>query len=311
MIAFLRHYLPIIFLASFAASCEDVVDLPLDDHEEVVVFSNFSEKGLEVYVYKTVSIFDNHPTEYVTDASVKVFADEVLIDSLVLELPSNENHPPFYKTTQLIPEFDKEYTIRVEIPNYKTITAKNSIPSPVALTASTFDPTVSEVDDSIRSVNFAISVSLTDPHKIKNYYHIRFFQEFTPYSLELNGDTINGTVFWATPSSVESLNENGQLVKNQVDQSFLVSDTDFDGDAITLYFKGNFTFNTSQLKPGRFFIEFRTVSQDYFFYHTSINRNQWDGPPIGKDDVPFDNIDNGVGVFAGFTSSITEFKLPN
>ncbi len=303
------HYFLLTLTTSLLFSCEDVVNLPVDSIPELVVFSNFSDQnGLEVYVYKTRSILSNEPTEYVKNAGVKVLAGEELLEQLHLVVP--DESIPYYSTSHFTPEFDKEYTIEVNVEGYETITAKNSVPTPVNLEDVSFEPLVSPGKGDDVMVNFYTSVSLRDPAGIENYYHLKFYQELTPFTVVSSNDTIFGATYLAYPTSVDKVDENAPLTKYDKDQSYLIKDTYFDGQYITFNFNGQYSFNPTETVPGRFLIELRTVSKAYFLYHESLNRQfQNNGSVGGEGDVVFNNIDNGVGNFAGFTSKVNSFKL--
>ena len=291
-------------------SCEDVVDLPVDAKAELVVFSNFSDQnGLEVYVYKSKSILSIEPTEYIKDAVVKVFKSDELLEVLTIVLPSDpEKNPPYYRTSHLVPEFDMEYTIEVNVEGYETISAKNSIPTPVELESVTFDPRVSAGIDEEVNVDFDVSVSLKDPANIENFYHLKFYQELTPFTVSPMGDTTFGIPYLAFPTEMSEVNENDPPVKYERDQSYLIKDVQFDGQYITLAFTGAYSFDPSKTL-GRFKIELRTVSKAYYLYHDSLNRQNQNGDQFGNGVVVFNNIDNGLGNFSGFTSKVNFFKL--
>ncbi|MBI1223913.1 MAG: DUF4249 family protein [Bacteroidetes bacterium] len=292
------QYLLLTTASILFASCEDVVNLPIDSTPELFVFSNFSDQNnLDVYVYKTTSVFSKDTTEYIKDAIVKVYADGELIEELKLVNPPGDA-PPFYATSNLSPVFDKEYTIEVKIEGHETITAKNSIPTPVNLEDSSFKPQFSQGTDEDLVVNFATSVSLRDPAGVENFYHIKFYQELIPYFLQTPNDTVFGDTILVYPSIVKKVNENSPANNYSSDQSYLLKDTNFDGQYITVDFTGQYTFNPKQTKAGRFLIELRTVSKAYYLFYTG-----------DEGDVLFNNIDNGVGNFAGFTSKVNSFKL--
>ncbi len=227
----------------------------------------------------------------------------------LVEPDDAQNFLPFYKTTHLLPEFDKEYTIEVSVEGYQTITAKNSIPSPVNLEDVSFEPQVTTGKGSNIVVDFLVSVSLRDPVGIENFYHLKFYQELTPYSVLSNGDTLFGRTYLAPPTFVDKLGEVPPLIKYNNDQSFLIRDTYFDGQYITLKFTGHYSFDPSMTRSGNFLIELRTVSKAYFLYHESLNWQNQPGDSNSDGDVFFNNIDNGVGNFSGFTSKVNSFKV--
>ncbi|MBI5914999.1 MAG: DUF4249 domain-containing protein [Bacteroidetes bacterium] len=298
------------FAFSLFCSCEDVVDLPVQGSPKLVVFSNFSDKSLEVYVYKTQSVLTEGPTEYIQDAEVEVYTDGNLIETLELEVPvGSKKLPPFYKTKNLVPVFDKEYTIMVRVDGFQPISAKNSIPTPVPIESVDFSNTVVENEDFNLVVNFNVAVTLKDPSNIANFYHLKFHQELTPYMVGMSGDTVFGESYLAFPSAIQAMDANTPVFKYVSDQSFLMDDIQFDGTFVTLSFSGQYTFDPKKFVPGRFLVELRTVSEAYYLYHYTLNKQNQNNNPLGDGVVVYNNIENGVGNFSGFTSTFNSFKL--
>lgn len=292
-------------------ACEDVIDLPVDYEPELVVFSNFSDQNkLQVFVSKSRPIQSSTPTEYVSDAIVNVYVEGKLIEQLTF-FPADTviGRTPYYQSLSLVPDFDKEYTIEVIVEGFETITATNSIPTPVNIEDVTFTPQLSNGKGDQVVVDFVASVSLKDPVGIENYYHIKFYQELTPFSINSTNDTLLGTPFLVFPTNVDNLDANTSSIKYNNEQSYLIKDTYFDGQHLKLNFKGKYTFDETKTLPGKFMIELRTVSKAYYLYHESLNWQSQAGVNQGEGDVLFNNIDNGVGNFSGFTSKYNTFKL--
>lgn len=317
MSKFRFHYFLYALATILATSCEDVVDLPIDESaKQLVIFSNFSDQNhLQVLVYKTKFINSKKPTEYVENANVNVFADGILLEKLHLVIPDSASGLfPYYQSTDLVPEYDKEYTIEVYVEGYDTITATNSIPTPVNIEEAVFTKDVQIDEDGHNTeVSFFTSLSMRDPINIENYYHLRFYQELIPFTLISPTDSLFGDTFFVYPNQVDLIGNNLSLTQYKYDQSqsYLIDDTLFDGQYITFQFNGKVMYDASKLKPGRFIIELRTVSKDYYLYHESLNwQTAEGGSPHGPNGgVVFNNIDNGVGNFSGFTAKVNEFPL--
>ncbi|MCB0476306.1 MAG: DUF4249 family protein [Flavobacteriaceae bacterium] len=57
-------------------------------------------------------------------------------------------------------------------------------------------------------------------------------------------------------------------------------------------------------------MEFRTVSEDYYLYHSSITRQNYsEGSSFAEPVFVYNNIENGHGVFAGFNTSVDSVLL--
>ena len=83
----------------------------------------------------------------------------------------------------------------------------------------------------------------------------------------------------------------------------LFSDEKFNG----LNFSGSFPMHF-ELEPsqelGKLIVELRSASDDYYFFQTSVTRQQGPGVPVQGEVAVYNNIENGQGIFAGYNLSI-------
>jgi len=117
------------------------------------------------------------------------------------------------------------------------------------------------------------------------------------------GSSTNGTEGnTLTPlMPLESDKNNPAVTFHFEDGGVLFTDEDFDGQKATLTFYSLLSFNNAA-HQGKVVGELRTVSKDYYLYHTSLSRQ------IANKDRPFvepisvySNIENGLGIFSGYT----------
>ncbi len=299
----------LIVAAFFSLSaCEEVVDLPFDIEPTIEIKSHLSETGLVAQVLMANTEADDQSNEYIDDAVVKVYdADDLLH---VLELFKDEGGLPCFKTKNWMPEFDKEYTLVVEVEGFKTVTAKTIAPKPVNIEEAHFDPTLTSDDASeIVNVQFDVSFNINDPALTANYYHLSFYQELYDYTFDSNGSPVvlNNSVELAR-IFINEVDETGPAERYK-NSDFLFSDESFNGQVLRLSFEGSFEYNKSKKQPGQFFVELRTVSEDYYKSKKSEQNLPWSDDDIVKGDVIFNNTNNGVGTFTGFTSNKNRFNL--
>jgi uncharacterized protein DUF4249 len=185
----------------------------------------------------------------------------------------------------------------------------SSVPPAVPIQSVDFSNTADEDSNHSVLVNFEIVVDFQDPPGEKNFYHLVFYQELTSYLLNAEGDTLLGNRVLTTPISVQSSDPNMPVIKYYDNRSFLLKDDSFDGQHLSLPFKGNYTYNLDASIPGNFFIELRSVTEDYYLYHSTLTRQVNSGNPFSDGVVIYDNIVNGEGIFAGYSSNTNSFKL--
>ncbi|MEY3052208.1 MAG: hypothetical protein RLY31_1993 [Bacteroidota bacterium] len=326
-IATFRRMKPISFLALaasllFLPGCEKEVDFDFDDRDKLVVISHFTEnKTLDVLVYKTDALSNEAPSvpAFVTDATVMVFEKDEFLELLELAPGSGEGsgRASIYRSRRLTPETGKLYTIRVSVPGFDPITAANSIPVPVPIASVLFNSNLTEANDAGSGsepalLDFEISVAVQDPAEVKNFYHLIFHQELFPYTVSSGGDTIVGMKTFAQPNMLQLKDPDLPVIKNYDNRGFLADDRHFNGEKLEIGAVGSYRYDPSQYLAGDFLVELRTVSEAYFFHYSTLTlQGELGNNPLGEGVVIYDNIENGVGIFAGYSSSVNSFRLFN
>lgn len=307
----LRNYFLLLSIITTVGlfSCEEPLELEVNQDARLVVISHFTQdKDLQVYVSKTKSVQDTKDAEFVTDATVMVFAGSKLVE--ILELVADGGQP-YYKSKNLIPFVGETYTIKVSAPGFTSVTATNSIPATVPIQSVDFSPVFKGQGTNDLSINFKIAVSFSDPPEIRNYYHLVFYQELQPYTIDSEGDTTFSTIMTLVrPQRIDLDNASQPLIKHFDNGSFLIKDESFNGNKVTFFLNGEYTLNASQYIPGKFLVELRSVSEAYYNYHLSITRqsNPKNGP-LSEGVYVDDNIENGEGIFAGYSTSVNSSDL--
>ncbi|MBL7776183.1 MAG: DUF4249 family protein, partial [Saprospiraceae bacterium] len=68
-------------------------------------------------------------------------------------------------------------------------------------------------------------------------------------------------------------------------------------------------FNPAYERPRRLFVEWRTLSEDFYRYHLSLAR-QGNNIPWSDPDALYNNIQGGYGNFSGFSLSGDTIQIP-
>ena len=91
----------------------------------------------------------------------------------------------------------------------------------------------------------------------------------------------------------------------------LINDKFWDDNRLALYLDVLIPFEKETEKPRRIFLEWRTLSSDFYKYHLSLAR-QGGGPdiPLNDPDAVFNNVENGYGNFSGYSVSVDTIILP-
>ena len=306
----LRPLLLLIFVAVLfsASTCERPADVEIDGPDPMlVVVSNFSDQqALQVQVSKSIDALAGGGIEYVEDANVELFEEENFIERL--QLAESQSYP-FYTTIELQPKAGIKYTIHVDVPGFKRVSAQSTIPPQIKITKL-------EVTD-LRSqhgkfneilYDYNIALAFIDPGRSKNFYHLKFFQQILEYEVIQNDTVIIDRHFKEIAFSPVNDNNN-QL--SYFNGGVLFEDGPFDGQLISYSFPFKTSVHPDRQKLGKVFAELRAVSEEYYLYHNSLSRQKENPgiPPFTEPVTIFDNIENGQGIFAGYSTSMDSLSI--
>lgn len=303
----IRHIFTILsglLILAILPSCEE--PLELDDlpqlEPKLVVISNFSEgQAIIVSVAKSQLIGEVDPEEYLTNAEVDLFWDNTHLERLRLVIPKDDKYPPYYKSWDNKPIAGVEYTIKVSVDGFQPVMARSSVPPSVKITNFDLENLVTEtLLDGIYSRNhFSASVDFDDPSTAKNYYHLNIRQQINNFVLEGNDTMI-------TKSTLQSVrfdpisNQNG--ISAHLNGGLLFEDKP-GKEPLDISFAVDIDTRSQML--GKTYVELRTLSKEYYLYYTSLSRSEGSNPnPINDPVIVYENIENGYGIFAGYSNSL-------
>lgn len=306
----LRHALFLIFavLILSASTCERPADLEIEGPEPtLVVVSNFSDQRvLQVQVSKSIDALTGGAIEYVKDANVELFEKGEFIERLTLfESPVS---PPYYTTYELKPKVGVHYNIRVEVPGFRIVSAESSIPPQIKIDQlQVSNVRQLDIGDQQRQFDYNITLTFVDPGREKNFYHLKFFQQIKQYEV-IQGE-ISITRVQYKEINFASINDNNSQVA-YFNGGVLFEDGLRDGQRIAYSFPLQTTIRTDREMLGKVIAELRAVSEEYYLYHSSLER-QRDNPgvPFTEPVIIYNNIENGKGIFAGYSAALDSLSV--
>ena len=292
------------------AGCERAIELDLPQAgNRLVVISTFSDQApMSVQVSQGQSVLEASQVNLITFADVEVFADGVFVENLEFSY-DEELEIPTYRSS-FIPVSDVDYELYVStpelpdtfgFPNFEPVRSVSRIPAPSPIIVLSVDDLHSHNYAGTDTVqyDFRAGFAFADLAGVKNYYHLKVFQDIHTY-------TVSGTDTIVTRTRRAQLEFNPVFNDNDFvgsfDGGFLFTDSKFDGLNNFIEFPLSVAIDTGIEKLGKLFFELRTASPEYHKYYTSFNR-QIVNPqaPFVEPVILFDNIDEGLGIFAGFS----------
>jgi hypothetical protein len=278
----------IFFLLVFLLlGCELIVDIKVPfDKQQLVVNSFFTPDSVwSASVSLNQSILDSAALQHVSDALVVIYQNGLPIDTLIHTADGE------YKSDAGKPNINTAYEIKVSAPGHEPVHGvAEIIPPPIQITGV-------DISESISLQGHAVSivtVKFKDDAAATNFYQILVEKEYDYY------DYATKTIVTKHRQIELKSNDNSYVdIVKSYEREMLRKDVLFNGKDVKLSFKADY------LGGKNIFVTLRTLTEDYYNYKaTSQLQFDTDGDPLAQPVNVFNNINNGFGIFAGYSQSI-------
>ena len=284
--------LPLLLTALTA--CEQVIEPDLPDHTPRLVLQAFftADSSWSAYVGRSAGILEPLPPgeRAVAGASVELLDGDHVVEKLrFLEWP------PIYVLDENPLEAGRSYSLRVSAPGFATIRATDAVPLPVAASA---EPYVSRAD----VVSHAIRVEIQDPPGETNYYQVSIHSYDRSGRREWSFSTRDPSIMGRGDSEGSPIEEEGWH-----GSAPFFKDTLFDGRTHRIEL---IKLTSDSAYSDRIHLQVLHISETYYEYLKTahIHDETADNPfaePLGV----HGNVENGYGIFAGYSSRTFEFDF--
>ena len=290
-----------ILVLTACETTEKIDDFPLRP-SQLVVNCFFTEGGVwEFQVSKSLSVLDNAPIKLIDNATIKLFKDSEL-----LEIITETDEDTWYRSSDNLPETGHVYSIEVSAPDFDILLAKEIAPVkvPISNVSAVIRDSFFHEGHSYNgrryysgNVEGDFNIFFNDPAGVENYYQLSIYYLDTAYnaedSLDFNVDKRNLTI-WTDDNSVED--------GTGYNTNLLISDNIFDGQD----YKLKVEFREWRARRGRqYFIQLLTINRSGYLYKRSIKEySDAVNDPFAEPVKIFCNIENGYGIFSGYSTEI-------
>lgn len=286
-----------LILLTFLFSCSKEIDIPFDEgYQKMVLNSLFSpNEPISINISTSMNILANSESNQLFQKKYNLYENDSLIFSKTT-LSDNISGP--------FPSEGKIYRITVETEEYGNIVAIDTCPKKVLITEAKIEMPIG-FDEFGMPISQA-NITFEDPVNECNYYELIIYQK--------QGDEI----VYCT-----ELSSNDEIIINEGDSDYLpttifFSDKIKNGETITLHIKLNLSFiqENGEYLPNETFVILRSISQNYYSYRKYWTRHFYNqnklGDPLdvlflGEPIEMYTNIENGFGIFAGYSEHIVQF----
>lgn len=197
---------------------------------------------------------------------------------------------------------EKEYSFSVRVQGYPAIQAVSKIPKLVPLEHIVLQPsdiTIVPLNENLSEMRIPLELKLSDMPEGGRYFAFNL-----THQTDIDDYTEEGQTNFLTDGRTFS------LLHDIPEPVVLVNENYWADNRRTLYLIARIPFKPATDRPRRIFVEWRTLSEDFYRYHLSLSR-QSSNLPFSDPDAVYNNIQGGYGNFSGYAVSIDTVEIPN
>lgn len=309
-----RRTLPILLIALSSwlvlARCarEVTIDLP-DEATKIVAVCHFTAgQPFKMRVTLSQPIYDSRDPIVPEKVDVALAKEGAFLDKLFQATDDNGN---IYWESHGFAETGVPYSIAVRVDGFPVAEAASWIPpyfpiEPISVRKT--DITETPLSDGKRLMNIPLTLKLKTLPAEK-----RFFAFYLKHDLEV-GQIVGGQ--WVTDFTYEGLPTNYSadgrtlsLLHDLAEPAVLVNENFWGNGRDSLTLDARIAYNPAEHeKPRRIYIEWRTLSEEFYKYHLSLDR-QGSNLPLSDPDAVYNNVLDGYGNFSGYSAGVDTVEL--
>ncbi|RLD47618.1 MAG: hypothetical protein DRI94_13750 [Bacteroidetes bacterium] len=319
----MRYSLLILFVSFIIfGSCRKKLDIDIPEAEKHIVLNGIinPDSTIRVRVTKSKSVLDNNEIENLSSADVKLFKNDIFVENLVFN-----DSGYFYSNVK--PEMNANYEIRTDYPGLNSVKADVFLlpPSEIQSVDTTVLIKINNYGEGYIDTTYEIHFNLRfdDKAATSDYY---FLSVNTLYPVFFYTDTsmiFTGyeeySYYFDTTDPVLNKNNNEFIIDGINGRVF--SDELFNGNSYTLNFIADFynyksdeyvkEINDEQY-PVIIVLKLLKVTEAVYNYIFSFNLNeQTRFDPFAQPVQVYSNVENGLGLFSGYTITTDTIVLNN
>lgn len=332
-------FITIIVLALVIVSCIDEIKLNHDVLEPKLTVNTFITPGevIVVNLYQNIPLNNELSTKSVKNAKVVLYENGIekeVLEPLIYQSYGNYNEETQtyeadsifkYRSNETQAVAGNTYKITVECKGYETVSAETTLPHVVQISG--FDSITTQKNRYGQNYSeYNYKLRFTDPANETNYYRLIVEQNYQRKSfIVLGTDTIryinNNNLFpdyvnlYSTDPLLSNENKDANTyVFGELENRYnIFSDEMINGKPYEIDFIADLLSNSSEeldTASGEYIyvkLTLQSLNHDMYYYLKSIDAQEYSDYMMFTEPVPiYSNIENGFGVFCGYTSSSVE-----
>lgn len=293
--------------------CVREVDIDLPEQPvKIVALSHFTPgQPFRVEVSMSQALTDAGDPTVPFSADVAIALEGKFLDKLYRV--SGNGSRIYWESRDLVTP-ESEYLLSVRIAGLDPVEALSYAPNPVLLDRVQIDTAnmrLLDLADGKVAMRVPLKIFVSNLPEEKRYFAFNLAQEIATYPviddeirLDLPPDeyTYESTKFLADGRTLA-------LVYDTPEKVVLVNENFWSDNKNYLALDALVPFDSSDQRPLHLFVEWRTLSEEFYRYHLSVAR-QGNNLPLNDPDALYNNVIGGYGNFSGYSADIDTITLP-
>lgn len=296
----MKIYILFLILFVFIISCENSFENQFIETENKLVVQGIFNPDSVWYILlsHTLGLLDTSKIQVVENATVLISDEQNKYDTLLYKGEG------VYFSPDNKPRINKPYKLFVEKNGYKSITSTSKIPQPIAIDSITYITEFTNDPFYAYMGKGKINIYFQDNANESNYYTVRISDSPDSYSEFITSDPAIVTEAPANLIYPDGLYHG---------YGAIFSDNLFNGKSYSLNLSFPLLYypDTTAVQDSTHKVILSSISEDLYKYDKSWEqRKDWLGQhnPFAEPVLIYNNIENGIGIFAGFSKSECERK---
>ncbi len=294
-------------------SCEKTIQIDIPDNGRKLVVNSFfgADSVLMVSLTESRYILDNkYNFDKIADAEIRLYEGDKYIESLQMQEDSTYFGNYILKANNI-------YKIEVNSGEFPQLTAESLLPEKTEILELSAENTKDE--EGYDALGFTLTFK--DNPEEDNYYFVEVYQRYVDHYTDY--ETGNDTVYvYYDQIYLYSFDPN-TLDEWGLGEGLLLNDELFNGEKYSLKFfgyggyyayeydeYGNPVENTES--DVSFYVYLKSVSKEFYLYYKSLAKHFEAQDEFFMEPVQvYNNIENGFGVFAGYSEDLDSTRIQN
>lgn len=297
----MKRFIYILTIATIiASSCVDRIEIEVpSDSDELVMNSLISpDHPIEASVALSHSLNSDQQISFPEEAEIELMGTGLQGSNLRFSYKSSTSKY-ILRNQQFRPKEGGEYQLRAFVPgsDVDTIFSTTQIPNKIRVADASFSNREIQIVNDAHDYFFDLKIELDEPEVFPAWLHI-----IPTYKINTSNEKFKFQV-------LDVLDNTNAVSIFYLEEGVFIDMTKLSGT--------EFTIRVSTLipvKPGalikNLYFESKSTTKDYYLYHkTRARQLEVSDAAYSSPITDFTNINNGLGVFAGYTTSTQSIKF--